>query len=161
MRYLKQRNKYACGPVAIMNALKWANINVSYKKHFNKIKKLTDCINDGSYYDGIVKAIKNYSKVFNFVENHFIEICDIDGYIKNGASIILEYYYKDSESSDGYSGHYVFIPGKWGKYYLLVNNYQEGEALQICSRRELKNMIKSKITFGRDARAIILFKRGV
>lgn len=159
MRYVKQKDKYACGPIAVLNALKWAGASAPYKKTFKRLKKLTDCTIGGSDYDGIVKAIKHYPKVFDFIENHFIEMSDIDYYIKEGASIILEYYYKDLEVSDGYVGHFVFIAGKWDNYYLVVNNYVDGEALQICSRRELRNMIKSKKTFGRDARAIVLFKK--
>lgn len=158
MRYLKQRDRYTCGPIAVINALKWAGVKVSYNSHFNRIKKISKCKFDGVDYDGITKAIKNYKSIFTMWENHFVRISDIDAYLKSGASIILEYYYKDLESPDKYSGHFVFISGKWGKYFLLVNNYQKGPALQLCKRRELINMLKNK-TFGRDARAIILFKK--
>jgi len=159
LRYIKQRDKYACGPIAIMNVLKWAGAKITYNSHFKHIKKISNCGISGTDYDGIVKVVKSYKKLFDVLECHFIYISDIDYYIKNRGSIILEYYYKDLESFDGYSGHYVFISGKLGKHYLVVNNYREGKALQICSRRKLKTMIKSKITFGRDARAIILFKK--
>ena len=158
MRYLKQRDRYACGPIAVLNALKWAGAKVSYNSHFNRIKKLSKCHLDGADYDGLIKAVKNYKSIFCVQENHFVDIGDIDFYLKEGGSIILEYYYRDLESTEGYVGHFVFIPGKWGKYFLVVNNYQKGPAIQICGRRELINMLKNK-TFGRDARAIILFKK--
>lgn len=161
MRFVKQRNQYSCGPVVILNALKWAEQKVSYKSHFKKLKKLTKCNLDGSVFSKVKGAIYSYSNIFKIGTDRITSIKRLEIYIKNGAGIILQYYYRDSKKVNEIFGHFTLIlPYKINGKFALVNNYVDGPALQFRGRKELKRMMSNKSSDDIESgRAIILYKK--
>ena len=58
IRYIKQRDKYSCGPVAIMNVLKWAGAEFSYQGKIKLFQQLCFCKPS----NGTSHASLNYSR---------------------------------------------------------------------------------------------------
>lgn len=43
MRYCVQRNEFSCGPILIINALKWAGEKITYRKDYKELCELLKC----------------------------------------------------------------------------------------------------------------------
>ena len=60
VRWIAQKNKFSCGPIAILNILKWVGFPVSYKKDYNFWKKKCKCNCFGTHQSNkIDKIIRN------------------------------------------------------------------------------------------------------
>ena len=42
-RWIAQKNKFSCGPVAVLNVLKWLEIEINYNKDYCKYKRKCKC----------------------------------------------------------------------------------------------------------------------
>lgn len=142
MRFIRQRDQYSCGPIAIINALKWAGAYLTYKSDFKKIKNLCKTtISWGTTPENISKVLSVYSEHINFEVKALITLKIIDKHLKSGGSVILEYWFNE----DGvYDGHYVFIFRKDGHDFIAVNNMNGAPAAQPCTRQMLKSMLRCK-----------------
>lgn len=58
MRFIKQQDSYSCSPIAIMNAMKWANKLVTLKD-LPLYKRLTFCSKLGTNVNNITKALSH------------------------------------------------------------------------------------------------------
>lgn len=142
IRFAKQRNTYSCGPVAIINALKWAGRNITYIKHFKKIKKLCYTTSEyGTTPDGITNALEHYKKYISFERKELITLREIDQHLSEGGALILEYWFK--ECGNNYDGHYSFIFRMNEKDFIAVNNMNE-ITVKKCNRVSLRNILSCK-----------------
>lgn len=143
VRFLRQRDQYSCGPIAILNALKWAGLQLTYKDNFKQIKKLCKTTASwGTTPENITNVLSKYTEHLNFEIKALITLKDIERHLKKGGAVILEYWFK--ENLDIYDGHYVFIFQIFGKDFVVANGIDGKEAIHICSRKELKSMLRCK-----------------
>lgn len=142
MRFIRQRDQYSCGPIAILNALKWTGISITYRSHFKKIKTLCKTtMNWGTTPENITKVLLDYSEHLNFEIKELVTLKSIDKHLKAGGALILEYWFNE----DGiYDGHYVFIFQRDGHDFITVNNMNAAPAAQPCTRQMLKSMLRCK-----------------
>jgi hypothetical protein len=142
-RYLKQWDYISCGPVAIINAMKWRGMKVSRRSHFKKLKRKCKCNHrdGGTYKHDLTRALRNYlSNVKCKVQE---SINTLDRHLDSGGAVIIAYDY--IRNDDVREGHYVFCIGKTKHYYTLVNDVctKNGELLpNTISKKSRKNMVK-------------------
>jgi predicted double-glycine peptidase len=116
-RWIRQRNNYSCGPVAIMNLLKWLGESVTYA-------------NDYAYWLKQCKTAKYGTSLYNFTRvlynldgikispRNVPNIGVIDEALLNGRAVVMKSAYI---SNDVYEGHYYLITDCTDKSYYCVN----------------------------------------
>jgi len=118
MRYIKQKDTYSCGPVALINALKWAGFKYTYKdlKRFQRLCKCT--YPNGCSWNDFTSAIRSMSKLMTTTRKNWPGILDINNHLREGGIIVLSYRLDPLDNS-----HYLLIvdydPAK--KEYTVVN----------------------------------------
>ena len=120
MRFLRQRDQYSCGPVSVINALKWAGLPLSYRKHYKKIKK--KCKTDkgwGTYTHNITKTLGGFKEIW-FETVPLITYRQLKDHLMNGGAAILEYWYREDDGS--YDGHYAFVYMTHDLEFVVVND---------------------------------------
>jgi hypothetical protein len=145
IRYLKQPDLSGCGPIAIMNALKWANIKVTLRQYLN-FRKLCLTDRDGSGTDEIKITIAKQKRIKSkFVKS--VTLKQINTALDSGQSIILGYCSKSKTNSkkngSSWEGHFIFIANKTAKTYTIVNHAPDKHFHSICKENRAK-YIKTK-----------------
>lgn len=135
-RYIKQRDKSSCVPIAIMNAAKF----MGYRTTYADLKTFRTICNSkkglGTNTKDITKAMRLLGFKIHDI-NYSPNINNIDKYIKSGHSIILAY----TEKANCSAGHCVFMPSKIRKKYLLINDGAD-KAEKLIDRLILNKMLK-------------------
>lgn len=137
-RYAKQREATTCGPMAVLNAAKWAGLPVTVKKDINKCKELCKW----NQYEGagpwsIEKALK---AMVIFEVKEIIDtpkLREIDREVDKGRAVVIKYCH-------GCGGHYMLCIGRTKRYYKMVNSKLEGPALRRMERKTLSKHLKEK-----------------
>ena len=171
VRYIKQRDTYSCGPVALINVLKWSGANKTYKD-MPRAQRMVKC----SYKEGgtdsidLHRALKK-QKSFNvqFVSN--VSIYDIDERLEDGGSVIMLESRKPSKKlrAKGIDrvGHYYLIDGlevfPSGRiWYHAVNyykTYSKGFVDAWISRRTLVKKMRKCLRSHGDPKAWLIDKK--
>jgi len=107
VRYVRQRDRYSCAPVAFANALKWYGYRFSFKDHRKEFLELFDCSRIGTPYPNIGTIFSRYLGVYPPV--NFL-MTGIDKILGRGDSLIYVY---DDHVSFMY-GDYHIINGNKG-----------------------------------------------
>ena len=146
VRYIKQRDHTSCGPVAVINILKWLGYKVSYDSFIHSARYL--CGHEpgpegGTNITGVEKALKHLGVKKRRVKNPSLD--DIDRHIDSGGIVLLEYVapYKNEFLNKG-EGHFSICIGRTAKTYILVN---DGTKNTIGRRSRMSMKI---ILFGGD-----------
>lgn len=143
--YVRQRDSYGCGPVALVNALKWAGKDISFKR---ERKKYYDkcCVSPGSGANPIdlfraTMDEQEYIKVIFWGWGHPKKprISQVEKHIRDGGAAILGYYYDRKEpDKNGFkiAGHYVFVDSisDTGKTFYVVNDSRSGPTRSYIRR---------------------------
>jgi predicted double-glycine peptidase len=134
IRYIRQRDTYSCGPIAIINTLKWlGHENITYKL-LPAIRMMCKCEYEFGTHDldleRTLKAlgIKKKRKVVPTIK-------EIDKHLDNDGIIILQY------SITPFDGHYVLCIRRTAKSYFLVNDSND-RTISRMSRGVFKRLIK-------------------
>lgn len=103
-RYVKQPDKISCGPIAIMNALKWSGRRCTLKNNFQRLTKACDCSpgNYGSSISAFDHALRNETRGrLNIKRRHRSSIREIEEHLhqRNGA-VIINYLYICEKTGD-------------------------------------------------------------
>jgi hypothetical protein len=145
-RYSKQYDYYSCGPIALLNALKWAGCNYSVKKDLDRIKKECKLQDDGVFVNDFHSAVKKESKDI-FIYKRYTKFTT-DKMIKHllkGGSILLNYRFVYEDYGEEIR-HYTFIPQvKRNKFIAINNNIVNNKIKTVgtISYDRMKKMIKS------------------
>ena len=151
--FTKQRDKFRCGPVAILNALRWAGVDIPYDEiHF--IGEL--CIvtsPDGSTHGSFDKALRKMG------DNHFTvrkvmkpSLFEIEEHLRLGGALVLNYRWRRDWIMDPKkrtSRHYSLIIGisDSGRTFYVVNGRRKRKALKGIRREDFK---KWELRFPKD-----------
>lgn len=104
MKYTQQRTNYDCGPVAIINALKWAGENISYSKSKNFFKRI--CDSEGTDLDAFHLLVKHPNSAFRCVKGYkALNLGHIRKHLKLGQACIIVF------RSNAYDLHTALITG--------------------------------------------------
>lgn len=142
IRYKKQTDKFRCGPVAILNALKWAGIRADLKD----ISKKAKCrpFPYGTTIVDFHQAIFKLEKFIKIRTTTNVSIGFIRDILTSGKSLIYNYEYFDKEDNRKY-GHYFFIDSmsKTGKSLYLVNYKLPGPArIRMTTKKFINKCIR-------------------
>lgn len=142
IRYKKQTDKFRCGPVAILNALKWAGIRADLED----ISKKAKCrpFPHGTTCPELHNALLKFEKFIKIRITCTVNIEFIRNQLSNGRSIIYNYEYYDKEDDRKY-GHYFFIDSmsKTGKSLYLVNYKLNGPArIRMTTKKFVNQCIR-------------------
>jgi len=144
MRFVRQRDNYSCGPVAIMNVLKWAGHPINYQDSISQLQRLCNCRpKDGkgtmhSDFDRALRKIADRLGSFKVRRVHRPALSEIEEHLQAGGLVILNYYWR--KKGEGYRHFSILADVKpSGKYFLTVNDFAHGPAERIVSRKKFKN----------------------
>lgn len=134
-RYIsKQKHNGSCGPIAIMNVMKWHGYSAPYSEFINKIKW---CPQRGMYGGWMAEELQLYG--FNFREVRKPNFKDIEKAIDSGNSVILMYrWFSVKKGKKRNGGHFVWIRDYNDKYFVAEN------ANRKCPRNLMKREILAK-----------------
>ena len=136
MRYLVQRNEFSCGPIAIINTLKWCGARATYSSHYKKLVK--DCKTDihGTSDSAFSYQLKRYTRglVSEIVTDVGPELNNIMSHLENGGLVLL------AHELPRY-GHFVCLT--YNAEAILAINDHKGNTKKI-SKRTLKSWLKFK-----------------
>jgi len=106
-RYARQRNRYSCGPIAIINALKWAGKPASLAKYFDRFRRWCKC----GYYERQIRQYvgthrRNFDAALRRAGRNLFRVRylaqprleQIDRHLEAGGAVILNYYWRDRKS---------------------------------------------------------------
>ena len=106
MRYItRQPHNMSCGPVAVINALKWLGYSATYRDHINSFEW---SYKNGIRHSKITKSLREYGVKFKIKENPTVS--NIEKALDNGRSVMLSWcWYSNSNGKKKSGRHCVFI----------------------------------------------------
>ena len=134
MRYVSQRDRFRCGPIAIANAMKWAGANFSFRDNKKRLDKLCKISETGCNPVNLTRALKKIGhkyltgiqrrKLSNFTPTQVVRM--IRKHIKAGGIVLMNvrrYNYLGQREGHFYliDGHYV--DPKDGEFFMCVNAF--------------------------------------
>ena len=150
----KQPHKTTCGPVAVMNTLKFiGKKRVSYRKYLKKFTKLGFPNKKGGTDLSLMRKFLKFFKIKNkYIRKPTIK--QLEKELDKGNAIILAYYYYVSDGTSG--GHYTFIDG----YDLIRLFMHNGNDIYISFKYILNGFFRSSKRWSNDfPSAWIIYKR--
>ena len=141
--YTKQRKRFDCGPVTIINALKWAGKNITYEKRINYFKRLCKCDDiDGTKHRNFDRALRISGKdMFSIRRVHHPTLKEIVNHLKNKNAIVINYRWRKRKSNRNMR-HFILLVGiePSKDSFDVVNGYGKGPALQPVLREQFKRL---------------------
>src|SRR3990167_4439791 len=123
-RYVRQTDTFTCGPVAILNALKWSGCDCIKSKHLRKIIEHSRCKfkHNGTFSYYLDQSLRHFGKRrFRVRFSFYPSLNSIENHLrKSGGSIIIaDLFVKGGRRF----GHYSLITNvsKSGKSFTAVN----------------------------------------
>ncbi len=142
-RYLKQRDGYSCGPVAIMNVVKWAGLTFSYKNEIKFFQSICGCRPVfGTNHSNFEKALYTIAREVEGLKVKRVykpKLWQIEDHLGAGGIIILNYYWKRAGT---HARHFMILNrvSNSGKSFLTINDYRAGPAARWTSRETFKRV---------------------
>ena len=136
IRYTKQYNTDTCGPIALINILKWSGQKVSVRKNLKSISSLCGCEKgEGTlpsmFMASLILLDFGYKKIKN-------RLPDFDKVLDDGQIILVD----QEEDANNEDGHYYLVVGKTKKTFKCVNLYI-GKSISIVNRKAMFNLIRN------------------
>lgn len=126
-KYIRQKDHTSCGPVALINVLKWMDYNVSYDNYIHIARALCKhrAGKDGGTTDTNMAAAFRYHEIsYKKVKNPTIK--QIDAHLDNDGIILLDYaipkVFNGYIEFDVGDWHYILCIGRTDKMYTVVND---------------------------------------
>ena len=146
IRYCKQRDNYSCGPIAILNAIKWTESEWFTYRMLPAIQWVCKTDKNGTYDEHFNFALKYFEQLgyFKVVKARNTYLTRIQEHLKNGGAMIAAY----QESKCDREWHYAMflsdMDGQW-----TVINHSNGKELfteyQVSRSLMHKRLDKSAI----------------
>jgi hypothetical protein len=157
MRYLRQHDRSSCGPISVINAVKWCNIPISEKSTLQKLRQDCRCKREqGTDYSGIVLALSNYAKYIEFFTVKKLTIEKVDRHLKKGGATLFCLYWNIQKKL---YAHAVLCISKTDKFYKIVNySGNHSAALQYKKKETIDKCLKLAMKY-EGSRAVIFLKR--
>ena len=116
MRYIRhQPHGMSCGPVAVLNALKWLGYSASYRDH---IFNFEWDFKNGTRHNSITQSLREYGVKFKIKSNP--TAADIERILDNGRSVVLSWAWYEGGRS---ARHCIFIDGHTLTIFLSKNTW--------------------------------------
>lgn len=141
-RYVKQRDKYSCGPVALMNILKWGGSLLSYDDQRDPLTTLCKCTSDDGTkwgkFDQALRKVSKRHKGFTVEKVRRPTLTEIEEHLRAGGALVLNYHWQYRGKEDR---HYSIVVGvsDSGRSFRVVNGRKRGRAAKWIRREKFKN----------------------
>lgn len=156
IRYLKQRDQFRCGPIAIINVLKWAGLPATYKTIdlFSIIMRTNE--NKGTKRLEITKALKLFDPVIKFKHKNKPTSDDIRNHLdSNRIALVLIRWIDEKKKAHG---HYFVIDRVSNNNFNCIN-YSEDLLTESPISLDSMDVILHIIAKGRTSKAWLIEKR--
>lgn len=113
-RYVHQRDEFRCGPIAILNALKWAGYRVTAELIPDLCREVSCAAPFGTKKSNLTRGLRTRGKGIFFTQLDLRpSLQKIERTLQKGKAVILGYWYHtdDPENKNYQTGHYVLITG--------------------------------------------------
>lgn len=116
VRYVRQRNESGCGPVAILNTMKWANPDQSftYEKLYPHLAEMCQTDQHGTAEVPFMSALYTmgeYRGNFNAIKLCNFELRKLTGHVYSGGAVILGHHELPQKGVNDPEGHYsLWVP---------------------------------------------------
>jgi len=135
VRYLRQKDGYSCGPIALMNAIKWSGRKALYTD-LKKFQRLCECTaRRGCDRISLCKTLRKF--FINVKQTIIPKKRDIDQWLKLGNVVLLQYYWAKNRS------HFALIVEKTDKTYRCINIYK-GKTITNTRTNTLKKYLRPR-----------------
>jgi len=141
-RYAKQpRGSSVCGPIAILNALKWAGARATLRAHLKEIVEEAGCNQEteGTLLTAFESALRHFGKEQLRVRTVFPwpGIETLEAFLRNSEHAVITGFRWKNKKTGKSDVHHALIVGvsKTGKTLLCVN-YDEGKTTVARVRRK-------------------------
>jgi hypothetical protein len=122
-RWIRQRNGFSCGPVAIMNLLKWLGESVSYETDYPFWRKRLGCESWGTPLKLFVKNLYGLEGV-KITPRNCPSLGLLDDALTSGRAVVMKSAYLERGTM---MGHYFLVTAITEKSLYCVNlNYRHG-----------------------------------
>jgi hypothetical protein len=151
MRYLRQPDRYSCGPTAIINAMKWAGLDATSRDYLPylqfscrtiDLQNPTDADLNGTMDHDFDRVLRYVGKdVFKIKRRRSPSLPEIIRHLKRGGAVALSYFWQES----GQEGlHFCFISGMDRGSFVCVNDHDAPNTATIRkrSRKTLKKWLR-------------------
>lgn len=152
-RYISQRDKYNCGPIAVMNALKWAGENITYDE-LEQFKVLCKCNRHtgGTEWAKLTTAVRKQQSIILSEVINKPSIKQIDNWLNKGNIVIVGYYWWKkpydrkinqyaTRKDGGWLGHFVMISEKFYGIYTMHNFGRY--STNFCTTKTLSKLLRN------------------
>jgi len=144
IRYVKQQNSYSCGPIAVLNSLKWAGAAVTYAYHYSQLVK--DCRSRSEEADDDGTSVGNFDRVLRKYSADFFtvrkpRICtfeEFEAHLLEGGAAVLRFWHNEG-------GHFSFFPeyDSTSGVFLGIND-AVNQTFAECSKSEIQARFKQE-----------------
>lgn len=139
-KYTRQHDQFNCGPVALLNALKWAGYPYTLKD-LPRLSRLCKCKPGdlgGTLTCDFDRALRRYKRLIVLPDDGPFErpyISMIDEHLDLGGVVVFSYIYKYHGRVE--VSHLTLCIGREGKHYIFANDGQH----KLLARRRRKTVV--------------------
>ena len=140
IRYCKQPDDFSCGPVAIINAMKWRGQRASVRTHLKMLRKQCKTDRDGTFTERMDKVLRQYVSGVEHIDGPSLKL--FNKYIDLGHAVIISYAYTRNDGVE--EGHFAMCIGRDNSFYTMVNDtYNHNGELKSTVSKRTKNSMKN------------------
>ena len=138
-KYAQQQHVNTCCPTALVNALKWANHKISYKKDIKKMMHLCnfELGDDGTDYWAMTLAIGKTKKLKLEEIVYAPKISDFNRELRKNRILIFVFSYPYSENT-----HCALCVEETPRYYKVVNMHKGGKAERLMTKKKMSTILR-------------------
>lgn len=140
MRYCRQRDTYSCGPIAVLNSMKWAGLPVSYKRLKYMQKTRGFCKQTGVGTRGLYRLLRRSLKeTCHIVFSAHPKLSHIIKHLQQGGAVLLLFHVVNDE------GHYSLLTDATpsGKTFTIIN-FDSSRTIMRIRKNILQSCLRRK-----------------
>ena len=145
-RYAKQRDRFSCGPTAVINAMKWSGYQISYREELEKYVHRYGCLYPEGVHPEILAGRMDAMQELDIRrEINKPKLSDLNRELRKGRALILchPHAYR--------GGHYILCIGETKHFYKVVNRGSSRKTVSYISKKVMRKMLRRdrEMTAGR------------
>ena len=142
-RYIKQKDDFSCGPVALLNVRLWAGQQITYKQNYEECKIMCKCSEEGTQRSHFQRALNYFAlNSYNVYSNSHLNIQDLTNHINaDGAAVLLHYF------PGAWYSHFCLVIGKKDDDWIVINDDKK-QLRQKLPHDEMKVHMKRQFIDG-------------
>ena len=148
MYFTKQRDRYSCGPVAILNALRWAGMDARYEDYIDILRIVCQCeVGEGTNPADFDKALRFLATaIFRVRRVHRPRLGDIERHLREDGAVVINYLLNQAGV---WSRHFALLVGASpsGLTLYTVNDFKTGSAYRPVRRSKF---VKDNLRYQRS-----------